>query len=69
MQKKLSVILPIYWKNDFEGLKKTFTSILRQTLQANEIIIIYDDPSFTDLDYIKKIIKLDKRIYHLKNLI
>ena len=40
MQKKLSVILPIYWKNDFEGLKKTFSSILRQTLQANEIIIM-----------------------------
>ena len=42
MQKKLSVILPIYWKNDFEGLKKTFSSILRDTLHAKEIIIIYD---------------------------
>jgi|TARA_B110000971_G_C19956572_1_gene475922 hypothetical protein len=65
MQKKLSVILPIYWKNDFEGLKKTFTSILRQTLQANEIIIIYD--GYVDIKIIKYI-KTQKKLITIKEI-
>ncbi len=42
MSEKLSVILPIYWKNEFSSFKNTFQSILNQTYKPNEIIIVYD---------------------------
>ena len=61
----VSVIIPYYKKKDY--IRKSINSILKQSYQKFEIIIIYDDPSFTDLDYIKKIIKLDKRIFLIIN--
>ena len=42
MSIKFSVILPIYWKNEFNEFKKTFLSIINQTLKPNEIVIIFD---------------------------
>ena len=61
----ISVIIPYYKKKNY--IRKSINSILKQSYQKFEIIIVYDDPTFTDLDYIKKIVKLDKRIFLLIN--
>lgn len=61
----ISVIIPYYKKKDY--IRKSINSILKQSYQKFEIIIVYDDPSFIDLNYIKKIVKLDKRIFLLIN--
>ena len=61
----VSVIIP-YYKNK-KYIRGCINSILSQSYQKFEIIIVYDDPTFTDLDYIKKIVKLDKRIFLLIN--
>ena len=49
MLNKFSVIFPVYKKNDLKGFKKTFLSILNQTLQPNELIIIYDGPVSSEI--------------------
>ena len=55
MSEKLSVILPIYWKNEFSSFKNTFQSILNQTYKPNEIIIVYDGEVKKKIkDYVKK---------------
>ena len=55
-----SIILPYYKKKLF--IKKTIQSILTQTFQDFEIIIIYDDNDKSELKFIKEIKNLDKRI-------
>ena len=55
-----SIILPYYKKKLF--IKKTIQSILTQTFQDFEIIIIYDDNDKSELKLIKEIKNLDKRI-------
>ena len=40
-----------------ETFLKTLKSALNQTYKNFEIIIVYDDPSRTDLEYIKRIAK------------
>ncbi len=71
MSEKLSVILPIYWKNEFSSFKNTFQSILNQTYKPNEIIIVYDGEVKKKIkDYVKKKkkkIKI-KEITNTKNL-
>ena len=57
---KASVVIPYYRKKLF--LKKTVRSVLNQTFKKFEIIIIYDDEDKEDLDYVKTIKNLDKRI-------
>ncbi len=57
---KASVVIPYYKKKKY--LKKTIQSVLNQTYQKFEIIIVYDDDSKEDLKFVKKIKKLDKRI-------
>ena len=42
MYEKFSVILPIYWKNEFSSFRNTFQSILNQTYKPSEIIIVFD---------------------------
>ncbi len=61
----VSIIVPYYKKKIF--IRKSIKSILKQSYQNFEIIIIYDDPSFVDLNYIKNVIKIDKRISLLIN--
>jgi teichuronic acid biosynthesis glycosyltransferase TuaG len=58
--KLVSVIVPYFKKRIY--IKNTIKSILNQTYKKFEIIIIYDDSDLTDLEYIKKIKSLDKRI-------
>ena len=71
MSEKFSVILPIYWKNEFRRFKNTFQSILNQTHKPFEIIIVYDGEVKKKIkDYIKKKkkkIKI-KEIRNTKNL-
>ena len=55
----ISIILPYFKKKSF--INKTVESILRQSYQNFELIIIYDDDK-NDLNFIKKIIKKDSRI-------
>ena len=65
MNDKVSVIIPYYKKKFF--FLNTLKSALNQTYKNFEILIIYDDPSRTDLEYIKKIIKFNKKITLLIN--
>ncbi len=57
---KASIIIPYYKKKKF--IKRTLISILKQSYKNFEIIIIYDDEDKTDLNLIKNLKKLDKRI-------
>lgn len=51
----ISIILPYYKKKNF--ISKTIKSILCQSYQKFELIIIYDDNDKKDLIYIRKLIK------------
>ena len=61
----VSVIIPYFRKKKF--FRKTINSVLNQSYQKIEIILIYDDEDLNDLKFIKKIIKKDKRIKLLIN--
>ena len=65
MNYKVSIIIPYYQKKIF--FLKTLKSALNQTYKNFEIIIVYDDPSRTDLEYIKRISKFNKKITLLIN--
>ena len=59
-QDLVSIIIPYYRKKLY--IKKTIDSILNQSYQNFEIILIYDDESYFDLEYIREICLDDKRI-------
>lgn len=61
----ISIIIPYFKKKKY--INKTIKSILKQTYKKFEIIIIYDDTSKKDLPYLKKLIKIDKRIKLIVN--
>ena len=61
----VSIIMPFYKKKNF--LSKSIDSILAQTYKDFEVIIIYDDNSLDDFDYVKNFENLDKRIRVIKN--
>ena len=61
----VSIIMPYYKKRIFFLL--SLESVLNQTFQNFEIIIIYDDSDMFDLDYILEKQKIDKRITVIKN--
>jgi teichuronic acid biosynthesis glycosyltransferase TuaG len=66
--KLVSVIMPYYKKRNY--INKSINSVLRQTYQKFEIIIVYDDEDLKDVNFIKSIKKKDKRIlviYNSKN--
>ena len=56
----ISVIIPYYKKKKF--IEETIKSVLDQTYQNFEIIIVYDDVDHQDLPYLNKIKNFDKRI-------
>ena len=56
----VSIIIPYFKKKKY--IKYTINSILNQKFQNFEIIIVYDDKDKGDLNFIKQIKKLDKRI-------
>ena len=59
----ISVIMPYYKK----FIKSSIDSILKQTNQNFEIIIIYDDKISDDYDYILQFQQLDERIKVIRN--
>tara|TARA_B100001057_G_scaffold500605_1_gene616610 strand:+ start:1629 stop:2369 length:741 start_codon:yes stop_codon:yes gene_type:complete len=61
----VSVIIPYYKKRKF--ISETVDSAVKQSYKNLEIIIIYDDVNKTDLDFLKKIAKKDKRIKIIEN--
>ena len=54
----ISVIIPYYKKKKY--FKKTLNSILRQTVQNFEIIIVYDDGDKEELQFLKKLVNKKK---------
>jgi len=56
----VSVIIPYYKKKKY--IEPAINSVLKQTYKNFELIIIYDDENKEDLNFLKKIIKKDKRI-------
>ena len=61
----ISIIMPYYKKRDFFLI--ALESILNQTFQNFEIVIVYDDLDVIDLDYILEKKKIDKRIKIIQN--
>lgn len=62
----VSVIIPYYRK--INHIKKTLNSVLNQTYQNFEIILIYDDPVLDDLEFLKDLTKGNSKIKIIKNL-
>jgi len=62
----VSIIIPYYRK--INHIKKTLNSVLNQTFQNFEIILIYDDPVLDDLLFLEDIIKNNSKIKIIKNL-
>ena len=58
--KLVSVIIPYFKKKKY--IADTLNSVLNQTYNNLEVIIVYDDQQKSDLDYIKKLASLDTRI-------
>ena len=56
----ISVIIPYYKKREF--INSTLDSVLKQTYKNFEILMIYDDQDREDLEFIKKLTRLDKRV-------
>ena len=61
----VSVIIPYYKKRNF--VKETIVSVINQSYDFLEILIIYDDTNRNDLEFLQKISKLDNRIKIINN--
>ena len=61
----VSVIIPYYKKRNF--IKETIVSVIKQSYDHLEIIIIYDDTNLNDLEFLKEISKIDNRIKIINN--
>ncbi len=61
----VSVIIPYYKKRNF--IKETVVSVINQSYDYFEILIIYDDKNLNDLEFLQEISKLDKRIKIINN--
>ena len=65
MDDLVSVIIPFYKKRNF--VKETVISVISQSHDYLEILIIYDDTNLNDLEFLQEISKLDKRIKIISN--
>ena len=65
MSKEVSIIIPVYNAGKF--LDETIKSILNQTYQDWELLLVDDGSTDNSIDVIKKIQKNDKRIKLLQN--
>ena len=61
----ISIILPYYKKKNF--LRESINSILNQTYQNFEILLIDDEVSEDSLNFLEEIKKCDSRIHLIKN--
>ena len=62
----VSVIIPYYKKRNF--VKETIVSVINQSYDYLEILIIYDDTNQNDLEFLQDISKLDNRIKIINNI-
>ena len=65
MDDLVSVIIPYYKKRNF--VKECVVSIINQSYDNLEILIIYDDTNLNDYEFLQEISKLDKRIKIINN--
>ena len=65
MDDLVSVIIPYYKKRNF--VKESVASVINQSYDNLEILIIYDDTNLNDFEFLQEISKLDKRIKILNN--
>ena len=61
----VSIVIPYFKKKEF--IKDSVNSVLNQTYKNIEIIIVYDDEDKSDLDYVRSIVKQNKKIKLLIN--
>ena len=61
----VSIIIPYYKKKEY--INKTISSVLKQSYQKFEIIIINDEPGKSSKDILAFIKKRDKRIKIINN--
>ena len=61
----VSVIIPYFKKKNF--IKETLKSVINQSYNYLEILIIYDDTNLNDLEFLQEISKIDKRIKVINN--
>ena len=61
----ISVIIPYFKKKNF--IETTIKSVLNQTYKHFEIILIYDDNDFSELEFLKKLNQSDTRIKIILN--
>ena len=61
----VSVIIPYYKKRNH--VRETLVSVINQSYNDLEVIIIYDDTNLNDFEFLQKIAKLDSRIKIIKN--
>ena len=54
----VSVIIPYYKKRNF--VKEAIISVLNQSYDNLEILLIFDDTNLNDFDFLKEVAKLDK---------
>ena len=61
----ITVIIPYFKKKKY--IAKTLKSVTNQSYKKIEVILLYDETSLVDLNYIKNLVKKDKRIRLLIN--
>ena len=61
----VSVIIPYYYKKKY--ITRTLKSVINQTYKNIEVILIFDEGKKKNLNFIKKLSKIDKRISILVN--
>ena len=61
----VSVIIPYHKKRN--TVKETLTSVVNQSYENLEVLIIYDDTNLNDFEFLQKIADLDRRIKIIKN--
>ena len=62
----VSVIMPYFKKKEY--VEKSILSVINQSYKNLELIIIYDDESMDDFEYISKICNKFKNIKIIKNI-
>ena len=65
MNELVSVIIPFYKK--LPSIRRTLNSVIKQTHKKLEIIVVYDDNDKRELNILKSICRVDKRIKLLVN--
>ena len=61
----ITVIIPYFKKKKY--IAKTLKSATNQSYKKIEVLIVYDETSLVDLNYIKNLVKKDKRVRLLIN--